>query len=65
MLTAAENTAPLKAAFHSAEFFKRAETILLTRENPILKLNRNVKMSDILLYKIRAAREIPLTGKQL
>ena len=51
-----------KANFQSVEFSERAEILLFTRENVALKLNRLLRLSNILLSKITPARKFQLTG---
>ena len=50
------------ADFQSMEFSKRAEILLSSRENVALKLNRQLRLSNLALSKIPPARKIPLTG---
>ena len=52
----------VKANFQSVEFSERAEILLFTRENVALKLNRLLRLSNILLSKIPPARKFQLTG---
>ena len=52
----------VKADFQSVEFSERAEILLFVGENVTLKLNRMLRLSNILLSKIPLARKIPLTG---
>lgn len=54
----------VKADFQSLEFSERAEFLLYARENVVLKLNRKLRLSDLLLSKIPPARKTPLTGNQ-
>ena len=44
------------------EFSERAEILLFARENIALKLNRLLRLSNVLLSKIPPARKISLTG---
>ena len=50
------------ADFQSVEFSKRAEILLVVRENVFLKLNRQLQLINFLLSKIPSDRKIPLTG---
>ena len=52
----------LEANFQSVKFSERVEIILFTRENVALKLNRLLRLSNILLSKIPPAQKILLTG---
>ena len=52
----------VKANFQLVGFSERAEILLFRRENVALKLNRLLRLSNILLCKILPARKIPLTG---
>ena len=52
----------IKANFQSVEFSERAVILLFTREKVALKLNRLLRLSNILLSKIPPDRKFQLTG---
>ena len=52
----------VKSDFHSIEFSVWTGNLLFTWENVVLNLNRVLRMTNILLSKIKPAQKFPLTG---
>lgn len=51
-----------KADVQSVEFSERVKILLFRRESVALKLNRQLRLSELLFCKIPPAREGPLTA---